>query len=160
MLVTAKDILNKVCDVTGVSEKDIFSRAKLKKTSLARTLFWIALRMNGYTTEGISIMMNREHSTVARMTRRRYPEQCGLARQILSDLGGDIFEMMLRPQQFNKLTEEEKDNYSKLIGHSFNLCQLPIVERVKKKIVQKRVPDYKNSIIKTVWRIENADKET
>jgi len=155
MLITAKDILDKVCDVTGVGEKDIYSRAKLKSISLARTLFWITLRINGYTTEGIATIAKRDHSTVARMTRVRYELQCEQARALLQELGAERFEMMIKPQDFYKLSKEERENFSKLMLDRQDNTFVK-VERKKRKIVMKKIPDYKNSIIKTVWRVEKC----
>lgn len=156
MLITAKDILNKVCDVTGVGERDILSRAKRKNVSLARTLFWITLRMNGYTTEGIALIAHRDHSTVAKMSRERHELQYEQARAILDELGADVFEMMIKPQDFCKLSKSERENFSKLIRANPRNTFIK-TERKKRKIIMKKIPDYQNSIIKTVWRVENAD---
>lgn len=158
MIVTANDILNKVSYITGIGIKDINSNSRLQAVSNARKLFWICLRMNGYNTEGIALIAKRDHSTIAKLTRDSYEKNKALAEQILVSLGAEIFEMMPKIQEFSKLPRSERGKYCKL-SNNMKLLVIPenIPERKKRKIVVKKIPDYKNYTIKTVWRIADDD---
>lgn len=54
---------------TGVGRKDILGCSKLKNIVAARKIFWVALRMAGFTLTAIDNRVGREHSTVARETK-------------------------------------------------------------------------------------------
>lgn len=54
---------------TGVGRKDILGCSRLKNIVAVRKIFWVALRMEGFTLTAIGNRVGREHSTVARETR-------------------------------------------------------------------------------------------
>ena len=153
MLVTAKDILKKVSEVTHISEREINGRSRLEDISNARKLYWVCLRMNGYGVDMVSKIANRDHSTVAKLTRDYYAEAKITAYRILKSLGAEVFEMMIQPQKFLKLNKEEKTKYCKLSNNAKLKVYASIPTIKRPQIILKRVPDYKNYTIKTVWRI-------
>ena len=53
----------------GVGRKDILGESRLKNIVAARKIFWVALRMAGFTLTAIGNRVGREHSTVARETK-------------------------------------------------------------------------------------------
>lgn len=54
---------------TGVGRKAILGESRLKNIVAARKIFWVALRMAGFTLTAIGNRVGREHSTVARETK-------------------------------------------------------------------------------------------
>lgn len=54
---------------TGVGRKDILGCSSLKNIVAARKIFWVALRMAGFSLTAIGNRVGREHSTVARETK-------------------------------------------------------------------------------------------
>jgi len=155
MLVTAKDILKKVSEVTHIAEKEINGRSRLADISDARKLFWTCLRMNGYTIDGVAMIAHRDHSTVAKLTRDYYAVNKTLACGILNSLGAEVFEMMIKPQDYAKLPNGQKTKYCKLSNNMKLRVYAPLPERKKREIVVKKIPDYKNYCVKTIWRIAN-----
>jgi len=152
MLVTALDILKKVSDFSHIGEKEILGRSRRQGIANARVLYWTCLRMNGYNIEAVSMLAGRDHSTVAKLTRDHYERTKTPAINILKSLGGEVFEMMIKPQDFAKLTNKQKASYCKLSNNTV-LRVLPLVNE-RREIVMKKIPDYKNYCVKTIWRVE------
>jgi hypothetical protein len=108
--------------------------------------------MNGYNIEAVSMLAGRDHSTVAKLTRDHYERTKTPAINILKSLGGEVFEMMIKPQDFAKLTNKQKASYCKLANNTI-LRVLPLLNK-RREIVMKKIPDYKNYCVKTIWRVE------
>ena len=152
MLVTALDILKKVADFSHVGEREILGRSRRQSITSARVLYWICLRMNGYNIDSVAVLAGRDHSTVAKLTRDHYDDNKQAAINILKSLGGEVFEMMIKPQDFAKLTQKQKASYCKLSNNTV-LRVLPLMNK-RREIVMKKIPDYQNYCVKTIWRVE------
>lgn len=110
---------------TGVGRKDILGRSKLKNIVVARKMFWVALRMAGFTLTAIGNRVGREHSTVARETK--------FASDDLKDNAAACCLLCdVQPMTFRGILCGERRQYE-----------------FHKQIIR-RVPDYKNSCTKWV----------
>lgn len=88
-------ILNAVCSITSISEKDILSRNKLKEIVLARHLYcYISVKKSNKTLKVIGSFIKRDHATVIHAYNKitneleYYPEIVELVRKINIKLSG------------------------------------------------------------------------
>ena len=151
MLLRPQIILDKVCAVTGIGEKDILSGNRQFEVVKARVLYWITLRMNGYTTSGIGVLTNRDNTTVAKQTRKYEKAFKNAAESILNELGGTTFKMMVQPQELHRMTKKERSEFCSEITTA---PKNPYIPPKRHKIVMKKIPDYQNYCVKTIWRVE------
>lgn len=109
----------------GVGRKDILGESRLKNIVAARKIFWVALRMAGFTLTAIGNRVGREHSTVVRETK--------FAPANLKDKAAACCLLCgVQPMTFRGILCGERRQYE-----------------FHKQIIR-RVPDYKNNCTKWV----------
>lgn len=157
------NIAEEIASKYGICTNCIFSKSRKKEAIKARKILYKVLLLSGKSTTQVGMLLNRDHSTVAVLSKsvdkdeelKEYATYLYLKYRDTDEISSRVDINTAKKIIFSKVKEYYNNGrtlseISQKIGLSQKIIS-GIVMQMKKECIEHKVPDYKNSTYRTIY---------
>lgn len=157
------NIAEEIASKYGICTNCIFSKSRKKEAIKARKILYKVLLLSGKSTTQVGMLLNRDHSTVAVLSKsvdkdeelKEYATYLYLKYRDTDEISSRVDLNTAKKIIFSKVKEYYNNGrtlseISQKIGLSQKIIS-GIIMQIKKECTERKVPDYKNSTYRTIY---------